>query len=49
MIISNFGFVGEWERGTQSTFLKKRFCTPKNFEKGWDKFGFIGEGERSLF
>jgi len=26
--------VGEGERGDAKPFLKKRFCTPKNFEKG---------------
>jgi len=38
--ISIFGFIGE--NRDAKPFLKKRFCTPKNFEKGIGKFGFIG-------
>jgi len=31
-IVDKFGFIGE--DGDAKPFLKKRFCTPKNFKKG---------------
>jgi len=40
--------TGRTGTGDAKPFLKKRFCTPKNFEKGMGIFGFIGMFELAI-